>query len=97
MEKGVKRRTAKAPVGANAARGGNKWSPGLKHGPTHYLFYAAASCVGCYAQRRKRWGAVKVPDEVEPGRLARVDGVGLVDLSNDVTLSGPDARVRRLG
>lgn len=30
-----KRRTVKAPVGANAARSGNKWSPGLKHGPTY--------------------------------------------------------------
>ena len=35
-----KRRTAKAPVGARAARGGKKWSPGLKHGPTRILSIA---------------------------------------------------------
>ena len=29
----------KAPVGANAARSGNKRSPGLKHGPTHAPLY----------------------------------------------------------
>ena len=34
LVKEKKRRTAKAPVGARAARGGKKWSPGLKHGPT---------------------------------------------------------------
>ena len=36
-----KRRTAKAPVGARAARSGNKWSPGLKHGPTRLTSIAA--------------------------------------------------------
>jgi hypothetical protein len=36
-----KRRTMKAPVGANAARSGNKWSPGLKHGPARVLSITA--------------------------------------------------------
>jgi hypothetical protein len=34
MDKKEVRRIVKAPVGANAARSGNKWSPGLKHDPT---------------------------------------------------------------
>jgi hypothetical protein len=33
------RQTAEAPVGAGAARSGNKWSPGLSHGPTRVLLY----------------------------------------------------------
>ncbi|BDR53787.1 hypothetical protein KIM372_16940 [Bombiscardovia nodaiensis] len=53
--KAVIRRTAKAPVGANAARSGNKWSPGLKHGPTRYSLYGTlghlASSVRFYALR----------------------------------------------
>ena len=35
------RRTVNAPVGARAARSGNKWSPGLKHGPTRLTSIAA--------------------------------------------------------
>ena len=41
IKKYEKRRTAKAPVGARAARSGNKWSPGLKHGPTRLTSIAA--------------------------------------------------------
>ena len=38
MGKG-KRRLVKAPVGANAARSGKKWSPGLKHEPARGQVY----------------------------------------------------------
>ena len=40
IKRGEKRRTTKAPVGARAARGGKKWSPGLKHGTTRILSIA---------------------------------------------------------